>query len=144
MSKRIGVALLALPLLAAPARAGCCWGPFKFDAGIDFHAQCVSTCNGVPAQLGPWYLYWPLEAHFQVPSPLSYPYWGPPQGLPGGFWTSGGHPPPVAAAPAAPVAAPAPVPAPAPPHAINPAGYQAPTFQPVGYHPQVPSYWYGR
>src|SRR5207302_9663105 len=26
----------------------------------------------------PWYSYWPLEAHFQVPAPTGYPYWPSP------------------------------------------------------------------
>src|SRR5262245_45382739 len=37
-----------------------------------------------PYQLGPWYQYWPYEAHFQVPAVPQYPYWGA-QTLPGGL-----------------------------------------------------------
>lgn len=37
-----------------------------------------------PYQLGPWYQYWPYEAHFQQPALPQYPYWGA-QGLPGGL-----------------------------------------------------------
>jgi hypothetical protein len=35
-----------------------------------------------PPPLGPWYNYWPLEAHFQVPAMPEYPYWGAPQTMP--------------------------------------------------------------
>ncbi|HXG09281.1 MAG TPA: hypothetical protein VNK04_05780 [Gemmataceae bacterium] len=27
------------------------------------------------APLAPWYLYWPMEAHYQVPAPTGFPYW---------------------------------------------------------------------
>ena len=35
-----------------------------------------------PPPLGPWYNYWPLEAHFQVPAMPEYPYYSAPQTLP--------------------------------------------------------------
>lgn len=35
-----------------------------------------------PHQLGPWYLYWPHEAHFQTPALPQYPYWPTGQSLP--------------------------------------------------------------
>ena len=31
----------------------------------------------VPA--GPWYTYYPYQAHFQTPAPTGYPYWPGPQ-----------------------------------------------------------------
>jgi hypothetical protein len=33
---------------------------------------CGGCCH---IQLGPWYLYWPHEAHFQTPAPTGYPFW---------------------------------------------------------------------
>ena len=81
MKRLFGVALLALPLLAGPARANWC-PPFKVEAGANVYFRVVSTQNGLQGQAGPWYLYWPLEAHFQVPAPCSYPYWPLPQVLP--------------------------------------------------------------
>jgi hypothetical protein len=50
-----------------------------------------------PPPLGPWYNYWPLEAHFQVPAMPEYPYFSAPQTLPitrpGGMYGNGpgGH-----------------------------------------------------
>lgn len=39
---------------------------------------------GRPGVLGPWYLYFPYEAHFAVPAHPQYPYWPSPQTLGGG------------------------------------------------------------
>jgi hypothetical protein len=33
-----------------------------------------------PFQAAPWYLYWPYDAHFQLPAPIGAPYY-PPQGF---------------------------------------------------------------
>ena len=104
MKKLLAAALLALPLLAAPARAH----------GLKIMWQIN---NGPPIQLGPWYQYWPLEAHFQVPAPCSYPYWPPPMTLPGAV------PPPGAAAVA-------PAPAPAQVFRRVPAAPSAPALRP--------------
>lgn len=41
-----------------------------------------SMSGNQPPPLGPWYNYWPLEAHFQMPAMPEYPYFGPPQTLP--------------------------------------------------------------
>jgi hypothetical protein len=74
-----GMLALALPLLAVPSRAQAwvfygCYHPYI--------NMCCKTCPP-PAQCGPWYLYWPMEAHFQVPAPTGYPYWPSPMTLPG-------------------------------------------------------------
>jgi hypothetical protein len=73
---------------------------------------------------GPWYSYWPLEAHFQVPAPTGYPYWPSPmdssvlpQQLPAYGYLPG----------AAPQSAP-----------MMPGMHQQ-----MGYFQQGPSYWYG-
>lgn len=122
--------LLALPMLAltAPAHA---WGngngggvQFCLGLGWKPYVPCGNGggCGpgGGGAQLGPWYTYWPYDAHFQTPAMPQYPFWPGPM-------TS-----PYAGAPAgcAPIAAPAPVPPPSP-------------VQGVGYYSQWPTYWYG-
>jgi hypothetical protein len=161
MKRLFGVALLALPLLAASARAEG-W-PFNVQAGGSFYIK------GGPGpaypQAGPWYLYWPLEAHFVAPAPTGYPYWPSSQGLPP--TTFGGPaclppaaPPPVAAAPAvvpAPATSTPPATSPTLPPATPPATQPAPrpqlglppylqptSYYPVGYTGQPPSYWYDR
>lgn len=49
------------------------------------HAWGCRTC------LGPWYQYWPYEAHFVTPAPTGFPYWPSPMTLPPGFDLSGGY-----------------------------------------------------
>jgi hypothetical protein len=105
-----GAALAALLLSASSARAN---GEFAISSsgfcfpGMVLGFRCFSPCcnyangfspcdgacggGGGMAQLGPWYLYWPLEAHYQVPAPTGYPYWPAPMALPPG---SPGGPPP--------------------------------------------------
>jgi hypothetical protein len=41
---------------------------------------CGSGGGGYGGGYGgaPWYTYWPLEAHFQVPAPTGYPFWPSP------------------------------------------------------------------
>jgi hypothetical protein len=118
--KRIYLAaLLALPLLALPARAdtcaniGGCLVPFRIDWGCHFHAYGPADGLGQFGQLGPWYLYWPMEAHFQTPAPTGYPFWPAPMTLPPNAGMGG--------------------PAPA---NFMPASFQAP-----GYGASPPSYW---
>ena len=43
------------------------------------YVGCDGCCCGCPT-LGPWYLYWPYEAHFNAPAPVpgsggGFPYW---------------------------------------------------------------------
>jgi hypothetical protein len=147
MKKWLGAAAVAL-LCIPSARAGYCGPPYKVTAGFSINFNCNPQ---VSCQLGPWYHYWPLEAHFVTPAPCSYPYWPAPQTLP---CVRPAPPPLPPAAAHAPPALPAPVATPAQPGPklngpelpLKPAYYQAPTFQPVGYYayPQAPSYWYGR
>jgi hypothetical protein len=86
MKKLFFAALLALPVFAVSARAdgcGCgCWFPSRVDARFDFHFKVAGPGDYSVGQLGPWYLYWPMEAHFQAPAPTGYPYWPAPMGLP--------------------------------------------------------------
>jgi hypothetical protein len=115
-------------------------GPAEVDLG--FH--CNFSHGGVRATFGPWYAYFPYDAHFQMPAPMGmYPNWPmpfPPQ-------------PVMVPAPFPPPFPPPPTPVPMTPP--NPAPRTAPAnqplIQPVGYYPygygygyQVPSYWYGR
>jgi len=130
MKKLLGAGLLAL-FCAAPAKAGC-WPPFKVECGGNFYIRCYSgtACGGV---LGPWYNYWPLEAHFITPAPTGYPYWPQPQALP---------PNPV-------LPPPQPNPKPGAAPDVKPASY-SPYYPPVYYgqpgiyYGPAPSYWYSR
>jgi len=134
MKKLVLAGLLVLPfLLAVPSRAhawGCSMcglGPFRVDAGANLYLRV----NAAPLpQLGPCYLYWPLEAHFGPPAPTGYPFWPSHMTLP---------PDPHAHAPGAPLS-PVPVPVAAP---LPPPPQQA-TFRPVVYTMPVPGYWYQR
>jgi hypothetical protein len=130
MRKVFLVALLALPFFAVPARAQCF--PFRVEAGGNFYLRVYNgPLQTWGVQLGPWYQYFPYEAHFQSAAPIGFPYWPSPQTLP---------PPPPAAYPNQHN------PQPAPPQAnpVQPSSYQSPFFQPVGYYPKAPSYWYER
>jgi hypothetical protein len=96
MIKRLGLAVFLLACIAAPARAN---GPFGFNVGLNFgmNFSTCGPCGGCGfgpggygcgagfhpagpggAQLAPWYLYWPMDAHFQVPAPMTYPFWPSP------------------------------------------------------------------
>jgi hypothetical protein len=125
------VCLAGAGLLSAVPSASA--GPADCDIG--FHANF--TCGGARPSLGPWYAYFPYDAHFQMPAPMGlYPNWPP------------AFPPPAAVVP---------VPFPPPPTPLTPPPPAAPRaapsnqtlIQPVGYYPygygyHVPSYWYGR
>jgi hypothetical protein len=169
MKKLFGVALLALPFLAASVHAEG-W-PFNVQLGGCFYIKGAS--GPLMPNSGPCYSYWPLEAHFVAPAPTGYPYWPSPMGLPptsfGGPSCPPGTPVPPPAVAAAPGVAPAPIPAPqtapqaapipapqtTPPTAPQaapqtlPRGILPPYLQPTGYSPtgytgQAPSYWYDR
>ena len=117
MKKLLLAALVAVPLFASSAKAqccgsGCCFQPFKVNVGLSFS---VTPCNsgGAASQLGPWYQYWPMEAHFQTPAPTGYPFWPAPMTLP----PNGG------------VGGPA------------PANFMPASLQPAGYGASPPYYW---
>jgi hypothetical protein len=85
---------------------------------------CPKDCGwggNVHGPVGPWYLYWPLEAHFNAPAMPQYPYWPSPMGL----------------SPSASIGGPA---AAAGMMGGGPANFHG-GMQQVGY---VPPYWYGR
>jgi hypothetical protein len=146
MKKIFAAALLAVPLLTASARAegfcipGC--GNWRFEAGANFYLRCYNAAygpGGGGGQAGPWYLYWPLEAHFQTPAMPQYPYWPSQMSLP-----PSGVGAPYAPSPTPVLPTPQPVAPPGPP--LKPAMFHASGYQQVGYYnySQVPAYWYGR
>ncbi len=129
MTKYFCAGLLALAFLALPrpAQAGCtigCGASLSLSLGNE---NGCWGCGGGNVCAGPWYLYFPYEAHFQMPAPLGYPYW-PGPGAPGAALQYPAQPP---------------MPPMAQPRTLSPlpAG-----VQPVGYYyyGQVPSYWYAR
>jgi hypothetical protein len=81
MKRLFALAALALVLQASLAQAQ-----------LTISGGCRHPCNrsgNEPPPLGPWYNYWPLEAHFQVPAMPEYPYYSPPQTLPQPFMQGG-------------------------------------------------------
>ena len=83
-------------------------------------------------QAGPWYLYWPLEAHFQNPAPIGYPFWPSPMGLaPNGV----GQNPMMPSLGCAPPMAPPMMPQ------VQPAGLQPVNYYQYPYY-APPAYWY--
>jgi hypothetical protein len=129
MKKLLATCLLALPLAALPTKAwagNCCVGPFNVDAGFNYHLNVIynghqlggSSCYWDCNTAGPWYLYWPYDAHFQVQAPMPFPYW-----------------PTAQSAPTAAV------------HAVKASTKVNSAYQTVGYYyyPRTtPNYWYGR
>jgi hypothetical protein len=124
---------LALPLLFLPSEAKAfCIGGYEIDSGARVWCN-VKRINLTMPTAGPWYLYWPYQAHFQVPAPGVNPYFPPAMTLPPGFGQPPMAPPPQGYRP--------PMPTPAgggaPP---APMGYQAPPQQ--GYYPAVQTQGY--
>lgn len=136
MKRSLGFALVALPLVAASLRAnGQLVPPYRLEFGGNIHFNLLPLQPNA-SQLGPWYLYWPMEAHFVVPAPTGYPYWPGPQTLPPGLSLG------------SPGQQPAPAPGPMP----APGMFSAPT-QPTPPPPPspvrpaaciAPAYWYSR
>jgi hypothetical protein len=168
MKRMFGVALLALPFAVGSVHAqSCCW-PFNVKMGGSFYFQSNRGLAG--PQAGPWYLYWPLEAHFVAPAPTGYPYWPSPQVLPPTSIGGPAVPPPPFFAPPPPTAVVPPPVTTAPPTTVAPppvtttppgipTPQRAPTttpqlqlppyLQPTSYYAPVtsgqpPSYWYDR
>lgn len=80
MNLRIYLTLLVFALLAGPAPAQLLSFAGK-DKNKDGGGAPPNNGQG-PFSVGPWYNYWPLEAHFQVPAVPQYPFWGAPMTLP--------------------------------------------------------------
>jgi len=96
MKRAVGLALLGMLLLAGvqPVLGQL----ISFNGGDKKHAP-GSRSNPLP--VGPWYAYWPLESHFQVPGVPAYPMYSSPMTLPvtppspyalGGNPNPGGYP----------------------------------------------------
>jgi hypothetical protein len=145
MQRLLWTAVFAV-LLFAPA-AGAQFGqktlpPANLDGGITLKFNLFA--GGGQTQLGPWYQYWPYQAHFQMAPPLGSSMPGP------SFMTlppSMMHQPGMMGQPAMMGQQPSwtpPAPTPLPPGQNGPT--QRSSFQPVGYYyyGQAPSYWYGR
>ena len=90
MRRLFGIAIVALGLTAPPARAGDVhsWGfnlrvtgSWQWNCWSGCGPGCGPSCYGgqMAAPLAPWYLYYPLDAQFQVPAPITYPFWPAPQ-----------------------------------------------------------------
>jgi hypothetical protein len=81
----VAAAILAGALIASDARAdGCQGGPFCNRGHLGLFGGAFAH-QPVPAfQAAPWYLYWPYNAHFMTPAPLTGAYYAPPHG-------GGGH-----------------------------------------------------
>jgi hypothetical protein len=79
-----GAALANGPLYppCQPYAPGCNWN--QAAANGTRAAGAPAGQGGQPGVLGPWYLYWPLEAHFITPAHPQFPYWPSPQTLHGG------------------------------------------------------------
>ena len=142
MKRLLWTALLAVPCLATPARApyfcppqgGFVMPPVKLDGGITLNFNLWG--GGGRTQLGPWYQYWPYEAHFQAPPPLGASMPGP------SFMTL----PPQHGMPQAYAPQQQPYMPPAPQQVPPGQQVQQSVFQPVGYWTTgtAPRYWYGR
>jgi hypothetical protein len=94
---------------------GCGYGPVPAGPG-------AGPGPGGSVPCGPWYTYYPYNAHFQTPAPTGYPNWPAPQ-------TSGPSPLFGGNYYQAP-----------PQNGLS--NYPSPV-QPCGYY-QAPSYWYGQ
>ncbi len=91
MKQLFWAGVLALPLLVLPSEAKAfCIGGYEVDTGAKVWCN-VTQFNLTTPKAGPWYLYWPYQAHFQVAAPGINPYFTPPMTLPPGF----GQPPPL-------------------------------------------------
>jgi hypothetical protein len=155
MKKIFGVALLALPFVAASAQAQVGYRSVQVNGSFT-----MTFRNSAFPQAGPWYLYWPLEGHFVAPAPTGFPYWPNPQGLPPTAFGGPVIPPPHGPGYAPPVPTPVPgstappartvpptaLPAPLQPTSYDPLGLVRPTasYSPTLFIGQPPSYWYDR
>ena len=82
MKKLFLAAVLGVAGYAGPADASGCGNPFcQTHSGAGWG---LFQKQPVPAfQAAPWYLYWPYDAHFLTPAPVTGPFYGPP--IPGNF-----------------------------------------------------------
>jgi hypothetical protein len=72
------------PMLGQPN--GACKGPFCNQGRYPTLASYVFRGHNTQLpvfQAAPWYLYWPYDAHFLTPAPVTGAFYGPP--IPGNF-----------------------------------------------------------
>src|SRR5262245_8790515 len=82
---RTTLVVLPLLLLTRPAHGFGGPLPYKVEAGANVYFRVNKYPYANPGAQGPWYLYWPLEAHFQTQAPGVYPTWPQQMGLPPSF-----------------------------------------------------------
>jgi len=90
MNRILRAFLLALPIFAlVPSAHAVGWDggwPYKVEGGANVYLRVHKYPYGATGgQLGPWYLYWPMEAHFSPQAPLAYGAWPQPMALPQQF-----------------------------------------------------------
>ena len=141
MKRIIWTAVVALVAVVPVKAAGFLNPPCKIECGANVYCRISSPYSICGANCGPWYLYWPLDAHFQTPGNPCYPFWPQPMGLPQTPGPYGPGVPPMPPVPAQPGEAPrTPEGTPAPPMQkvpeVKPIIYQIPIYQ-------APVYWYG-
>jgi hypothetical protein len=171
MKNLLRASLLGLPLVLVPSQAYG-WGKGGYAHQVGAGYKCVIGLGSMP-QAGPWYLYWPYEAHFNASAPgfgtgcapcgMSWGWMGGNYGGAmgwdasqlggggyGGYGGYGGGGAPCAGGSCLGANVPKPqqynmpqYPAAPRPNTHMPAGYPA-SWQPTAYSGQVPSYWYGR
>jgi hypothetical protein len=86
----------AAPLMSTPGCASCggghAWGKHGglfggyapppstlFNGHRNFNFNFMKKPQLPVFQAAPWYNYWPYDAHFLTPAPISGPFYGPPQ-----------------------------------------------------------------
>jgi hypothetical protein len=120
MKRFLWAGALALPFLFLTSEAKAfCIGGCDVDCGAKLWCN-VKQFNLTMPTAGPWYLYWPYQAHFITAAPGVNPYF-PPMTLPPGFGIPPARPPMPPADPRQP-----------------PQGYRPPMPAPAGYYPQAP------
>jgi hypothetical protein len=131
MKNAFKAGLLMLAVLALPAVAGAYGCPLFPNVGGG--GRCT-------VQLGPWYLYYPYNAHFQLSAPVGpFPNWQTGAEIPGGA----GFVPPGADVPVGAAGFGMPGGMSWQPPMSQPMMAPSGFVQPAGYQQQAPSYWYG-
>ena len=104
--KRTILAILAGLLLGAGAASaqGPGYNPYCNPAGMNYQAAAnngIKAAGGNPYQggqqgqpgvLGPWYLYWPYDGHFQTIAPMAHGLYYPPPLYTGNPYLPGAYP----------------------------------------------------
>src|SRR5687768_15496718 len=80
MKKLLIIAAVALGVGASATEGLAAGGasPFCQNCGNNQRGMFLFRSPMPAFQAAPWYLYWPYNAHFMTPSPLTGPYYAPP------------------------------------------------------------------